>query len=461
MQISKPNGYTSTLMTLALPTIFENIMVTLVSYVDTAMVGSLGPAATSAVAINSSPTWLFNAAVMAISVGSTVLVAQRMGAHDAQGAGSVGRQSFVLGMLTGFFLMLLGLAISPFLPLWMGAQPEVAPLASEYFAVVSLGFFAQFTGLILAGVLRGAGDMRTPMTSTIAANLVNVCGNYLLIFESHTAHIFGLSFPVWGAGLGVVGAAISTAFSITLSGVLLLIAMMRRSDALRFTRRLSFKLRKADVEAILRIGIPAAMERCAISLGQVLYLRMVAGLGTVQLAAHHLAITAESLCYNPSYGFAAAATTLVGQSLGAQEHASAKRYAWLSVLYGFVVMMATSVALFLFAQPILRIFSSDAQVIAYGAQALRIVAFAEPFFSLAIVASGALRGAGDTKVPLYIALLCMLAVRLSTCYLFVYVLNMGLAGAWLAMCCDLTLRGLLTAGRLMHVKWRDLRILHL
>ena len=294
---------------IAWPTILENIMVIMVSFVDTAMVGQLGEDATAAVAVNASPSWLLNGACAAIQVGATVLVAQAIGSRDREGANKVARQAMTLGLCMGAFLMVLMMAISGWLPAALRAEARIVPVAAQY--------IPHFTGLVISGILRGTGDTKTPMKVNLAANVVNIIGNFFLIYESRTVSIFGLSIPVWGAGLGVVGAAIPSAFSMAMVGVVLFIRVVRGAGDIRFERHQSYRPRWNVVRNMLRIGMPAAMERVCVNAGHMIFQTMVAGLGTASLAAHHLATTAESLSYMPAYGFGVSATTLVGQAVGA------------------------------------------------------------------------------------------------------------------------------------------------
>lgn len=443
---------------IAWPTILENIMVMLVSFVDTAMVGQLGEDATAAVAVNASPGWLLNGACAAIQVGATVLVAQAIGAGDREGANRIARQAMTLGLMLGAVFMALMQAIGGVLPVMLRAEAHIAPVASQYIRIVSLGYIPHFMGLVLSGVLRGAGDTRTPMKMNLLANLINVVGNFFLIYSPRTLSVLGLNIPVWGAGLGVVGAAIPTATATALAGIMMFLHLKRGQGDIRFERGQSYKPRWSVARHMLRIGMPAALERICVNTGHMVFQTMVAGLGTAALAAHHLATTAESVSYMPAYGFSASATTLVGQAVGAGDMRAARRYGTLAILIGLVSMTLTGLVLFFFPEWLLGIFTGAQDVIALGSPALRVEALAQPFFALSIVASGALSGAGDTRTPMIIGLACMWGVRLSVAALCVYGLGLGLTGAWVGMATDLTVRGALTSLRFKSKKWEALAL---
>ncbi|MEG0766387.1 MAG: MATE family efflux transporter [Clostridia bacterium] len=441
---------------LAFPTIVENLMATLVQFVDTAMVGGLGAAATAAVAVNSSPMWLLNGLVMSVGVGGTALVARMIGAGQRQEAEKACQQVLIGGLAMGVLLTLLAVFGAQWLPRLMRADPALHADAAAYFRIIGFAFIPHFTGMVLSAVLRGAGDTRTPMLIGVLANGLNVIGNFLLIFPSRLIQVASFSVPIWGAGWGVRGAAVSTAASTALAGLLVMLAM-RRSSRLRLTLR-GLRPDGALIGRIMRVGLPAAMERVSINLGQIVFTGMVASLGTVSLAAHHLALTVESLSYMPGYGFAAAATTLVGQSLGANAPEDAKRYGALSIRLSLLLMIVLGVALLVFARGFMRVFTPDPAVQAVGADLVRICAMEQPFMALAIVCSGALRGAGDTRAPFGISLISMWGVRLLAAWLLMFVLGMGVRGAWLAMVADLVVRGLLTWRRFERGRWMHMKV---
>ena len=425
---------------LALPAIFENLMATLAGIVDVAMVGSLGAASTAAAALNAQPLWFANALATLPAGGGTVLVARSWGADDRAGAARYARQSALLALLIGSALLSLAQLVADGYMSWMHAAPDVAPDAAAYMRIVgaSLPFFVLTR--TLAGVLQGSGDTVTPMKISLLSNLLNVAGNYLLIYPAHTARFFGLELPVWGAGLGVHGAALATALSFAFSGVALSFALLYRRERAFF--RGSFAPEPARLHNLLRLGLPAAGERIALSSGQIMFMQVVSTLGTIPVSAHHLAITAEGVCYNPSFGIAAAATALVGQALGAGDEKLAERCGNVCAHFCAAVMVCVSACMYFGAEWMIGIFTNDPEVLAQGARCLRIVAWVEAPFGVALVVSAALRAAGDALVPLWAGIATMWAVRQTTARIFVLKLGLGLAGAWYAMDLDCTLRWL-------------------
>lgn len=444
---------------LAWPALAENLLATLVQFIDTAMVGALGATATAAVAVavNATPIWLLNGIVTSVGVGGTALVARMIGAKDREGAEAAARQVFLAAVALAVTLFAATMIVAPYVPRWMRAEPVLHADATAYLRLVGLAFIPHYTGMALGSVLRGAGDTRTPMWIAAAANVLNVLGNFLLIYETRTLQLFGLSLPVWGAGMGVRGAAISTAVSTGLAGLWMVWAITRPKSRLRLSLH---RLRpNADLlRRIFRVGFPAALERVTINVGQLFFVGMIAAIGTAQLAAHHLAVTVESLSYMPGFAFGVAATTLVGQSLGATDVPAAKAQGRLTIGIGVVVMTLIGVGLFAFAHCLIAMLTPDGTVREIGTVLIRICALEQPFMALSMVGSGALRGAGDTRVPFVISLIGMWGVRLVLARWFVYGLGWGVNGAWYAMVLDVAVRGTLMGARFARGKWAYLRV---
>lgn len=446
---------------LAWPAITEMFLTTLVQFVDTAMVGSLGEVAITAVGVSNSPMMLLNGLFAALGVGSTALVARFIGAGDRNSANKVAQQSLLMGIVLALLVTLLVVPFAEAIPRLMGAEPDVIPVAGSYFRILSFTFVLAFSSFILTGVLRGAGDTKTPMHVNALANIVNVAGNFFLIFPSRELAvdlpILGeISMWVPGAGLGIIGAAIATAVARGLAGVIVLYIMFSGRNGVRvnFTLKPDF----AILRRVIKIGLPASGERLIMSGGQMLFSVIVLGLGTAQYAAHHLAIVAESLSYMPGFGFSMAATTLVGQGLGAGNPDLAERSGFTTWKLGAIVMCVMGVLFLTIPEYLIMIFNRDPEIIRYGAMCLRLEALAQLPFSASSILTGALRGAGDTVPPLIIAIVGRWVVRLTLAWYLVIQLDMGLLGAWTAMVVDLWVRGVVTFLRFKGGRWKSIKV---
>ena len=443
-------------MTLALPAIIEQIMITMVQYVDTAMVGSLGSQATAAVGLTSSTTWLIGGILSAAAVGFSVQVAQYVGAGKEDKARAVTGQAMKFTVLFGLLITVLAVLLSGPLPRWLNGDSEIISPASAYFRIYAYALPFNFCVQMLSSIIRCAGDTRTPMRLNLSINLLNMIFNFLLIYPTRTLTVFGRSFRMWGADLGVQGAAWGSFLALLLVSAAFLAVYFTRESAIRPKKGERYPFEKACLSTTVRLGIPVALERCAMSMAQIVITALISKVGVAAVAANHLAVTAESISYMPAYGVAAAATTMVGQALGAKRKDLARKFSHIATWIGVFIMTCGGLLLYLLADPLIRLFTPDTEVIELGRQVLRIVSFAEPFFGMSIVVTGALRGAGDTKAPFILGLISMWGVRITLSMLLVG--RLGLAGAWVAMAVELGVRGVLFLIRMLTGRWLEISL---
>ncbi len=440
---------------LSVPIILAEISSTVMSYVDSAMVGSLGAAATASVGLVASSTWLFNGMGMCMVTGFSIQIAQLIGAGRLRQVQSVMRQAMMVAVGVGLLFAALAVGISGVLPVWLGGEPDVCAGSSRYFFIYGCGLPVVLLRQAGGSMLQCSGDMRTPSALNILMCCMNVVFNSLFIFPTRTVTLLGADLTFFGAGIRVAGAALGTVVSEVVTTVLMMYFVCLRSPVLRLEKGVPWRLERKCMTTTVRLAIPIALERVTTSLAQIAGTRIVAPLGTTAVAANALAVTAEGFCYMPGYGMAAAATTLVGQSIGAERRDQAKRFAWLSVGLGVGVMTGTGVLMYIAAPWIFSMLTPDGAVQTLGAAVLRIEAFAEPLFAASIVAAGALRGAGDTLIPSIIELGSMWGVRITLALLLVGPL--GLHGVWIAMCVELCVRGLLFLLRMLRGRWLEMR----
>ncbi len=425
---------------IAWPVIFEQFMLSLVSLVDSAMVGSLGAEQTGAIGINMGVTWLINGLPSVLAVGGTVLVAYNIGAGNRKEVSSVSSQVMGMTFVFGAFVTLASMLLSGFIPSWMGAEAAVLPNAVFYLRTVVAAVMFNYLGQTSSALLRGAGNTRTPMFVSALTNVINVALNFILIYKTRPVELFGLKFTVFGAGMGVKGAGIASAIAMAVTGSLLAAAVFAKRSVVRAKIGGMFRITAKTVKSVLKIGLPALGERISTSGGQIVFQRMISSLGNVMVSAHFLTTQAESISYMPAGGFSMAATTLVGQSFGEKDKKAAQTFATVNLMFSLLVGLICLAVFLILPGQYLSLFTSDADVIAAGKGALMVIAFAEPFFTVAIVLSGILRGSGDTKLPMFATLIGMWGIRLASSAFFIFVLHLGLTGAWLGMGCDLIAR---------------------
>ena len=440
---------------LSIPIILAEISSTVMSYVDSAMVGSLGAAATASVGLVASSTWLFSGMGMCMVTGFSIQIAQLIGAGRLRQVQSVMRQAMMVSVGVGLLFAAIAAAVSGKLPIWLGGAPEVCAGSSRYFFIYGCGLPVVLLRQAGGSMLQCSGDMKTPSALNILMCCMNVVFNAFFIFPTRVVTLLGMDLTIFGVGMGVAGAALGTVMSETVTTILMMYFVCLRSPVLKLVKGVPWRLEQNCMMTTVRLAIPIALERVTTSLAQIAGTKIVSPLGTTAVAANSLAVTAEGFCYMPGYGMAAAATTLVGQSMGAERRDQARRFAWLSVALGVGVMTCTGILMYIAAPWIFSMLTPDTGVRTLGAQVLRIEAFAEPLFAASIVAAGALRGAGDTLVPSVMELGSMWGVRITLAMLLVG--PFGLHGVWVAMCTELCVRGLLFLVRMYRGKWLEIR----
>ena len=437
---------------LSLPAILAQFSSIAMQYIDASMVGSLGAEASASIGLVSTTTWLFWGLCTAAAVGFSVQVAHRMGAGNFDGARNVLRQSIIATLLFSLILAVAGAGISSSLPHWLGGDASISNDASVYFLIFILSLPMLQLNFLGGSMLRCSGNMRVPSALNVLMCLLDVIFNTLLIFPSREWEVLGVTIPLPGAGLGVAGAALGTGLAEGVTAALMMWFLCRRSS-LRLQRAplKSYLPRAQSLLKALRISLPMGCEHIILCGAQILTTIIVAPLGMFAIAANSFAITAESLCYMPGYGIADAATTLVGQSLGAGRRDLTRRFAYISVGMGMAVMTLMGIIMYAAAPLMMELMTPDEHIRALGVMALRIEAFAEPMFAASIVAYGVFVGAGDTLIPSVMNLLSIWAVRLTLAACLAP--TMGLQGVWIAMCVELCFRGVIFLFRLKGNKW--------
>ena len=432
------------IVSLSIPSILAQISATVMFFIDASMVGHLGAKATAAIGLVETTTWLLGGLASAANMGFSVQVAHFIGANDFKAARRVLRQSLVCCFLWSLMLSLASIAVHSYLPYWLGGSEEIAHDASLYFMIIGVcGIFFQMEGLA-GSMLKCSGNMKIPSALNIMMCVLDVVFNYFFIYVLN---------------MGVMGAALGTGVAELITALLMLYFLLWRSKMLHLLNRdeeddandRSFRPTADIVHTAFKIGAPMGFQHMLMGGAQVVSTIIVAPLGTIAIAANSLAITVESLCYMPGYGIAEAATTLVGQSIGAGQRLLTKSFAYMSVALGIGVMTLMGILMWVFAPEMMTLMSPVGEIIAQGTDILRIEAWAEPMFAAAIVCNGVFIGAADTLKPAIMSLTSMWCVRLT---LAAYLArDYGLRGVWTAMAIELTFRGLLFLTRLFRGRW--------
>lgn len=415
---------------LSVPAMLAQLSTIIMQYIDAMMVGSLGAEASASIGLVSTTTWLFGGLCSSVGTGFSVIVAQYIGAKENGKARDTLRQSILVCLLFACCISALCVGIHRQLPVWLGGEENVVGLASDYFFIWALTLPVMQMLYLSNGMLRCAGNMKVPSAMGVMMCVLDVAFNCVLI-------------PRYG----VVGAALATSTAALLTATTSMTYLVTRSKELKLVgHSLHFMPRRDDFRRAMKISLPMGVEHIVFCGAQIVSTIIVAPLGTVAIAANAFGIIVESLCYMPGYGIGDAATTLIGQSIGAKRHDLVRSFSALTVVTGIIVMTLLGVVMYVTAPALMAIMTPDLAVQAESVTALRIEAFAEPMYAASIVVYGVFVGAGDTLMPCLMNLASIWCVRIPLAALLAG--TYGLPGVWIAMAVELTVRGIIFLTRL-------------
>ena len=437
LNTSSVRGLLRPLLALSIPTIIEQILSTLLQYVDTAMVGQLGEQATAAVSTTTTVTWLVNSIPGAIGTALLILIANAWGAGDRERVRRLSQQALFLSLVSGLLLGAVSVALSPYIPVWMGAESAIQTHASNYFLIVSLPMVFRTTSSVLGAALRAVQDTKTPMIISALGNGINIVLN---------------TFFIYILSMGVEGAAIASAISYAASGLLMFRAYRRKSQ-LKWRWR-DFQIDKKLLGECSLLGAPVLGTSLVSCFGYVTFASLVSGMGTTIFAAHSIAVTAETIFYVPGYGLRTATSTMIGAARGEENWTKVSAIGKLSVFLTVAIMFLSGVVLFFGAHLLMSIFSPVDAVVDLGAQMLRMVALSEPFYGLMIVLEGIFYGLGRTRYAFLVEAAGMWCVRILFTYLCVKVWGFGLSSVWMCMIADNVSKAILFALPFIIRPWR-------
>ncbi len=443
---------------LALPAVGEQLLALLVGLSDTFLTGHLSAQAmqqlgygradaVAAVGVGITTVWVVLTLFFAVGVGATALVARAVGAQDRALSSKGAGQAIILGLLAGILLAILALPLVRAITDVMGVQVVVADLSAAFLRIFSLGLPGVGITYAANASMRGAGDTRRPLMVMLLVNGTNIAASWLLMNG-----LPALGIPA----LGVIGSACGAAAGWTLGAGLALFFLSRRHRVSPKLTRRAFKPDRSVMWRVLRIGLPTAAELFVLQFGVVTFNRLVVGLGSATYAANLTINTIESIGNLPGLGFAVAATTLVGQALGASAPDLAKRSAWAALRPCFLFMLSMGLCALLLPQMLLGLFVADSHVVQAGTSALRFSLLTLPALAISFICNGSLRGAGDTKFPVLVRAAGTWGVRVPIALLLIPWL--GLIGARLAMAADFWVQASLSCWRFRSGRWRNAHV---
>lgn len=433
---------------IAWPSVVELTLTQLASMVDLMMVGGLGAWALTSVGLTVQPKFLLMTIFMAMNVGATAMAARYKGAGDQEKANLILRQALLLTLIISVISSITGYVFAEKLILFMGAAEEKTLHGGTiYLKIQMVGFtFMALTSTITAA-LRGVGNSRTAMIYNLTSNVVNVFLNYLLI-EGH----FG--FP----RLEVAGASLATIIGQLFAFVFALTYIMKGDQYLHLRFMDGFKPDPHSLKQIVTIGAPAMLEQLLMRVGVIIYVKTIAGLGTVAYAVHQVCMNIQALSFMNGQGFAVSATSLTGQSLGKNRPDMAHAYVHRTRRLGMSVSLILAAIFVFWGGKIVSLYNDSPDIISQGARIMMFVGFTQPLQSSQFILSGSLRGAGDTRATAIITFITVLLIRPLLAVYLINVWNLGLEGAWFALIADQTIRSALVLIRYNSGKWKRIKV---
>lgn len=407
------------LIILAIPTICEEILSTLLQYVDTAMVGHLGEEATAAVSTTTTIGWLIGGFLHSIGVALLAMMSKSVGEGNDEKLKKLAGQAVILVIGSGLLVGVLALSLARYIPFWMGADASVRPDAYKYFFIISIPMIFRAAALIFGSCIRATLDTKSPMIVNVVANVFNIILDWVFIYV---------------LDMGVTGAAYATAICYTVAGTLMFIVFINKKK-LGLTKD-SIRADKGLLSEIGKVALPAAGTRATASLGYVVFAGLVSGMGTSIFAAHSIAVNAETIFYIPGFGISSATSALIGVAYGERNLDRIKKIMKLSTIITIGVMIINGIILYVCALPLMKVFTSSINAATLGARMLKIVAFTEPFFGLMIAMQGVFYGLGKTGQVFIIETFSMWGIRIIFTILCVKLWHTGLTEVWYCMIAD-------------------------
>ncbi|MGE5703666.1 MAG: MATE family efflux transporter [Clostridia bacterium] len=433
----------ATILTLALPAMTEQILQSLVGFVDILFVSRLGTVEVAAAGVANAFMTIYMAICFALGISASSLITRSIGAGDMVKARGVARQALFMSVLLGFLCGIITLFLAePMLKL-MGTEPAVLKEGSTYLRIVGIPTIFLSVMIVAGSIIRASGDTKTPMKVSFWINLLHIPLDYVLIFGIG-------SFAGWG----VAGAAAATVLVRALGSIGLLISL-KKSDLHVFSKDPDDTnlLRDPYTMPMLKLSVPVMVERLLMRLGVIIYYSVIINIGTNAYASHMIASNMEMVVILAGAGFEVASSILVGQHVGAGKYREARSFAMLNMGIAVGLMSLVGIALFFLAPWIAGFFTQDPVIIDMVTIALRFMGAYQPGLAILLILAGALQGSGDTKTPMYSTFIGMWLVRLVLIYIFGIRMNMGIGGVWFAITIDVYVRAIFLSFR-FHQRFR-------
>jgi putative MATE family efflux protein len=441
---SRSTGTTRRIWTLAWPAIATNLLHSLVGLVDVKIVGSLGADAVSAVSTGHRIFFILQGVLVAVTAGTTALVARAWGAEDRGEAERVTRSSLWLCLGFAGLLTAPGVLFARNLAgMFQGLEPATMDLAADFIRTLAWFNLAFAFNIVLGTALRAAGDTKTPLLIAIATNVVNV------------GLLYGLVYGEWGLpALGVLGAALANGLAFSFGALLTVGLWLGRRLVIQWGPR-GGDLSAQRLRQILNIGYPSGLEQFVFQGGLIVFLMIVARFGESPYAAYSIGVNILSFSFLVGFGFSIAASTLVGQNLGAGDPAGAERSGWRAMWLSIGVMVVFGAVIIGAAEPLARFLIDDDEVVRLTVVFIWLLGSVQALMGIEFALGGALRGAGDTRFPLLTVFAGFFLGRIPVALLFVW---LGWSVEWIfaALLIDYVIKATGLVTRFRGGRWKSI-----
>lgn len=439
---------------LAWPSIIEQMLIMMVGMVSTIFVGRISKEAMAGVGIINMLIFVFQTVFAGLATGTTVIIARVTGEKDNEKAKAVLIQSLIMSVVVGATVTVIGYIFAePILKVFFGsAEPEVFEVAHLYYKIILIGLPFLVIDMVIASGVRGAGDTKTPMYVTGIVNVINLVVSSILIFG------IVLNGKVFIPALGVAGIAIAANMARISGALIRLYTVYFKEGRINLTFRDKYNIDSEMMKRIMRVGAPAFLEQLVMQGGFLVMQVIIVSMGTVSIAAYQVGVNVNSLGFMPIFGFAIAATTMVGQSLGSKKYEDAEIYAKEANRIAVLIISIIGVAMFIFAKPLAIMFTKDIQVVDLSVSIIRIFAVTEPLIGILSVCAGVLRAAGDIMYVMISSVIGLWSLRVLVSLILNRFFGLGIYGVMAGVCLDFGVRAAMYSYRMKLGKWKTLKV---
>ncbi len=419
---------------LSWPAMVDYLLQMVVQYADLFMVGTLGVEATAIVGFASQVNFMVKFPINSVAIGVTAYIAKAVGEKDNEKIINGSVQAFVFSIIVAVFATVFALIIAPLLPIMLDIADELRKGFLQYFYIAygTIGFFSFVS--VIGALFNGIGRMKITMYINVLVNVLNVIFNFWLIYPVRTVAFGNVEIKIFGAGMGLNGAALGTALSAVAGCGAMLLVYCKSKEVGILGQKITVDF--AVIWRFVKVGLPAAAGSMITGLGRIVFTSFVSSLGVISVAAHTISYSLEGMFYIPAIGFQRATVTLAGVCLGERDRKKYVRLVKSSALISMSALLVMGVLLFLLAGYLTPLMTDSVQTADLSARMLRIIAFSEPLFALRIIMEGAFQGIGRTKLVFVADIFSMWFFRVFCCFILVKKLSMTLSAVWGCMIAD-------------------------